>query len=201
MRLKTAAAPLAPTALMTAVLRTAILMIAALMLACLTSCMTATMRASEIEEAALMLGQKHIENQQYPEAIAAYERALEQIDSKKLLYNRMLCLAYLGQWEQADEAGLQAQNLHPQTLEFAKARLEFFLIQEKTQEAIEVCAQILEADPYCEAAAETMLELYMKTRTTEETKALARTLARRGLCLKKASLVLLGEDESDSAGE
>lgn len=186
MRLKTAASPIA---------------IAALMLVCLTSCMTAKMRASEIEEAALMLGQKHIENQDYSEAISAYERALEQIDSKKLLYNRMLCLAYLGQWEQADEAGLQAQNLYPQTLEFAKARLEFFMIQEKTQEAIEVCAQILDADPYCEAVAETMLRLYMKARTPEETKALARTFARRGLCLETASLALLGEAESDSAGD
>lgn len=191
MRLKAAASPIAIAALLTA----------ALMLVLLTSCMTATMRASEIEEAALMLGQKHIENQQYPEAISAYERALEQIDSKKLLYNRMLCLAYLGQWEQADEAGLQAQKLHPETLEFAKARLEFFMIQGKTQEAIEVCNQILDADPYCEAVAETMLGLYMKARTPEETKALARTFARRGLCLETASLALLGEDASDSAGE
>ncbi|MDD2232009.1 MAG: tetratricopeptide repeat protein [Sphaerochaetaceae bacterium] len=166
----------------------ALLLIAIL---CLSGCTSLSEQNAEVQEAALRLGEAYSKQGDYQNALATYEKALESVTSKELLYNRALMLAALQRWEEADIAAADAQKLYPASLVFSTARISFFKAQGLQDKAIEVSYQILELDPCFEAVAVDLLAMLQSQQRQEEARALARTMISRGIGVDKAKAVLL----------
>ncbi len=156
-----------------------------------TSCVTSQQRVNEIENAALELGQAYIDRNDFESALSTYEKALSVAPTRKILYNRMLCLFYMQRYEEADLAAIEAQKLFPESLFFSAARVEFFISQQKNDNAIEVCQQILQLNPYSEEIALKLLALLQDSDRIDEAKELARTMLIRQIGVSKASELLL----------
>ncbi|MDY4889387.1 MAG: hypothetical protein SO135_06565 [Sphaerochaetaceae bacterium] len=156
-----------------------------------TGCATTGHKVSEIENAALELGQAYIDRNDFESALSTYEKALSVAPTRKILYNRMLCLFYMQRYEDADLAAIEAQKLFPESLFFSAARVEFFISQQKNDNAIEVCQQILQLNPYSEEIAVKLLGLLESSDRIDEAKELARTMLIRQIGVSKASELLL----------
>ena len=129
---------------------------------------TASNGNEQIVKAAIELAEEYRSLGRIDEAIDAYDRALEQTYDYRLLYNKALLTAYLGDFENAARLCQDGFEQFPHILAFKKAQARYYVELEKYRDAASSYLEVLELDPYDTVTRKELISLYTTTNEKEK---------------------------------
>ena len=136
-----------------------ILVVAAFSLLFLSSCRTTSgSEHDQIVRTAIDLANTYLEAGQPENALAVYDRALEQADDYRLYFNKALIMADLGSYSEAAELCGTSFEKYPHIIAFKKAQAEYLYLSGNTGAAYEAYKEELELNPYDTETRRTFIE-------------------------------------------
>lgn len=123
----------------------------------------------QIVKAAMELAEEYRSLGRLEEAGEVYDRALERTYDYRLLYNKALIAAYLGDYEQAVALCQEGHESFPHILAFKKAQAKYYIELGSWHDAASSYLEVLELDPYDTATRKALISLY--TNNNEPSKA------------------------------
>lgn len=102
----------------------------------------------QIVKSSIDLANQYISTGQYEKALSVYDRALSQADDYKLLYNKVLTLSFMGEYEKAQMLCQESFNRYNYILSFKKTQALLLCELGRTNEAFDCYIAVLEKDPY-----------------------------------------------------
>ena len=131
----------------------------------LCGCASASQAAStgndQIVKAAIELAEEYRSLGHLEEAFNVYDRALERTYDYRLLYNKALAAAYLGDLEKAIELCQEGHESFPHILAFKKAQAKYYIELGSWHEAETSYLEVLELDPYDTSTRKALISLYV----------------------------------------
>lgn len=122
---------------------------------------TASNGNDQIVKAAIELAEEYRRLGHLEEAFNVYDRALERTYDYRLLYNKALAAAYLGDLEKAIELCQEGHESFPHILAFKKAQAKYYIELGSWHEAATSYLEVLELDPYDTSTRKALISLYV----------------------------------------
>lgn len=141
---------------------------------------TASTGNEQTVKAAIELAEEYRSRGRLDEAIDVYDRALEKTYDYRLLYNKALLTAYLGDFEHAAMLCQEGFEQFPHILAFKKAQARYYIELERYSDAASSYLEVLELNPYDTAARKELISLYTTTQEEEKIVEQATTLWNQG---------------------
>lgn len=139
-----------------------VLAVAAFLLCgCASAAKVASTGNDQIVKAAIELAEEYRSLGHLEEAFNVYDRALERTYDYRLLYNKALAAAYLGDLEKAIELCQEGHESFPHILAFKKAQAKYYIELGSWHEAATSYLEVLELDPYDTSTRKALISLYV----------------------------------------
>lgn len=139
-----------------------VLAVAAFLLCgCASAAKVASTGNDQIVKAAIELAEEYRSLGHLEEAFSVYDRALERTYDYRLLYNKALAAAYLGDLEKAIELCQEGHESFPHILAFKKAQAKYYIELGSWHEAATSYLEVLELDPYDTSTRKALISLYV----------------------------------------
>lgn len=122
---------------------------------------TASNGNDQIVKAAIELAEEYRSLGRLEDSIGVYDKALERTYDYRLLYNKALTIAYLGDFEQAAALCQEGHGSFPYILAFKKAQAKYYIELERWQDAASSYIEVLELDPYDTSTRKALISLYV----------------------------------------
>lgn len=122
---------------------------------------TASNGNDQIVKATIELAEEYRSLGHLEEAFNVYDRALERTYDYRLLYNKALTIANLGDFEQAAALCQEGHGSFPYILAFKKAQAKYYIELERWQDAASSYIEVLELDPYDTSTRKALISLYV----------------------------------------
>lgn len=129
---------------------------------------TASNGNDQIVKAAIELAEEYRSLGHLEEAFNVYDRALERTYDYRLLYNKALAAAYLGDLEKAIELCQEGHESFPHILAFKKAQSKYYIELGSWHEAATSYLEVLELDPYDTSTRKELISLYSTNGESEK---------------------------------
>ena len=131
----------------------------------LCGCASASQAAStgndQIVKATIELAEEYRSLGRLEDSIGVYDKALERTYDYRLLYNKALTIANLGDFEQAAALCQEGHGSFPYILAFKKAQAKYYIELERWQDAASSYIEVLELDPYDTSTRKDLISLYV----------------------------------------
>lgn len=146
-----------------------VLAVAAFLLCgCASAAQAASTGNDQIVKAAIELAEEYRSLGHLEEAFNVYDRALERTYDYRLLYNKALAAAYLGDLEKAIELCQEGHESFPHILAFKKAQAKYYIELGSWHEAATSYLEVLELDPYDTSTRKELISLYSTNGESEK---------------------------------
>lgn len=122
---------------------------------------TASNGNDQIVKAAIELAEEYRSLGRLEDSIGVYDKALERTYDYRLLYNKALTIANLGDFEQAAALCQEGHGSFPYILAFKKAQAKYYIELERWQDAASSYIEVLELDPYDTSTRKALISLYV----------------------------------------
>lgn len=122
---------------------------------------TASNGNDQIVKAAIELAGEYRSLGRLEDSIGVYDKALERTYDYRLLYNKALTIANLGDFEQAAALCQEGHGSFPYILAFKKAQAKYYIELERWQDAASSYIEVLELDPYDTSTRKALISLYV----------------------------------------
>ena len=122
---------------------------------------TASNGNDQIVKAAIELAEEYRSLGRLEDSIGVYDKALERTYDYRLLYNKALTIANLGDFEQAAALCQEGHGSFPYILAFKKAQTKYYIELERWQDAASSYIEVLELDPYDTSTRKALISLYV----------------------------------------
>lgn len=122
---------------------------------------TASNGNDQIVKATIELAEEYRSLGHLEEAFNVYDRALERTYDYRLLYNKALTIANLGDFEQAAALCQEGHGSFPYILAFKKAQAKYYIELGSWHEAATSYLEVLELDPYDTSTRKALISLYV----------------------------------------
>lgn len=122
----------------------------------------------QIVKATIELAEEYRSLGHLEEAFNVYDRALERTYDYRLLYNKALAAAYLGDLEKAIELCQEGHESFPHILAFKKAQAKYYIELGSWHEAATSYLEVLELDPYDTSTRKELISLYSTNGESEK---------------------------------
>lgn len=122
---------------------------------------TASNGNDQIVKAAIELAEEYRSLGRLEDSIGVYDKALERTYDYRLLYNKALTIANLGDFEQAAALCQEGHGSFPYILAFKKAQAKYYIELERLQDAASSYIEVLELDPYDTSTRKALISLYV----------------------------------------
>ena len=122
---------------------------------------TASNGNDQIVKAAIELAGEYRSLGRLEDSIGVYDKALERTYDYRLLYNKALTIANLGDFEQAAALCQEGHGSFPYILAFKKAQAKYYIELERWQDAASSYIEVLELDPYYTSTRKALISLYV----------------------------------------
>ena len=129
---------------------------------------TASNGNDQIVKATIELAEEYRSLGHLEEAFNVYDRALERTYDYRLLYNKALAAAYLGDLEKAIELCQEGHESFPHILAFKKAQAKYYIELGSWHEAATSYLEVLELDPYDTSTRKELISLYSTNGESEK---------------------------------
>lgn len=146
-----------------------VLAVAAFLLCgCASAAKVASTGNDQIVKAAIELAEEYRSLGHLEEAFNVYDRALERTYDYRLLYNKALAAAYLGDLEKAIELCQEGHESFPNILAFKKAQAKYYIELGNWHGAATSYLEVLELDPYDTSTRKELISLYSTNGESEK---------------------------------
>lgn len=122
---------------------------------------TASNGNDQIVKATIELAEEYRSLGRLEDSIGVYDKALERTYDYRLLYNKALAAAYLGDLEKAIELCQEGHESFPHILAFKKAQAKYYIELGSWHEAATSYLEVLELDPYDTSTRKALISLYV----------------------------------------
>lgn len=122
---------------------------------------TASNGNDQIVKATIELAEEYRSLGRLEDSIGVYDKALERTYDYRLLYNKALTIANLGDFEQAAALCQEGHGSFPYILAFKKAQAKYYIELERWQDAASSYIEVLELDPYDTSTRKALISLYV----------------------------------------
>ena len=122
---------------------------------------TASNGNDQIVKAVIELAEEYRSLGRLEDSIGVYDKALERTYDYRLLYNKALTIANLGDFEQAAALCQEGHGSFPYILAFKKAQAKYYIELERWQDAASSYIEVLELDPYDTSTRKALISLYV----------------------------------------
>ena len=129
---------------------------------------TASNGNDQIVKAAIELAGEYRSLGRLEDSIGVYDKALERTYDYRLLYNKALAAAYLGDLEKAIELCQEGHESFPHILAFKKAQAKYYIELGSWHEAATSYLEVLELDPYDTSTRKELISLYSTNGESEK---------------------------------
>lgn len=129
---------------------------------------TASNGNDQIVKAAIELAEEYRSLGRLEDSIGVYDKALERTYDYRLLYNKALAAAYLGDLEKAIELCQEGHESFPHILAFKKAQAKYYIELGSWHEAATSYLEVLELDPYDTSTRKELISLYSTNGESEK---------------------------------
>lgn len=146
-----------------------VLAVAAFLLCgCASAAKVASTGNDQIVKAAIELAEEYRSLGRLEDSIGVYDKALERTYDYRLLYNKALTIANLGDFEQAAALCQEGHGSFPYILAFKKAQAKYYIELERWQDAASSYIEVLELDPYDTSTRKELISLYSTNGESEK---------------------------------
>lgn len=129
---------------------------------------TASNGNDQIVKAAIELAEEYRSLGRLEDSIGVYDKALERTYDYRLLYNKALTIANLGDFEQAAALCQEGHGSFPYILAFKKAQAKYYIELGSWHEAATSYLEVLELDPYDTSTRKELISLYSTNGESEK---------------------------------
>lgn len=129
---------------------------------------TASNGNDQIVKATIELAEEYRSLGRLEDSIGVYDKALERTYDYRLLYNKALAAAYLGDLEKAIELCQEGHESFPHILAFKKAQAKYYIELGSWHEAATSYLEVLELDPYDTSTRKELISLYSTNGESEK---------------------------------
>jgi len=135
---------------------------------------------TQIVSSSIDLANEYCNLGMYEDALTVYDKALDNVNDYRLIYNKALVLAYMERYDEAIELCKESFKLFPYVISFKKAQAFFYEKLGNLDLAYFTYDEILELNPYDKETRFALIELYSNNEEFEKAREQAEILWNQG---------------------
>ena len=124
------------------------------------STVTETNLSEQAVKTAIDSANEYVALGQYDLALEVYNSALEEVLDYRLIYNKALVLAYMGQYKEAAFVCEEGFKMYDYILAFKTAQAYYYNLAGATEKACSAYLEILQLNPYDTTTRSKLVDLY-----------------------------------------